>query len=46
VQFYHNLLVNSSRGEYAKNYLLGRGLTLKTIADFQLGVSLTAGTNC
>jgi DNA primase len=39
VQFYHNLLVNSSRGEYAKNYLLGRGLTLKTIADFQLGVS-------
>ena len=39
VQYYHNLLVNSSRGEYAKNYLLGRGLTVKTIADFQLGVS-------
>jgi DNA primase len=39
VQYYHNLLVNSSLGEYAKNYLLGRGLTIKSINDFQLGVS-------
>ncbi len=39
VQYYHNLLVNSSAGEYAKNYLLGRGLTVKTIGDFQLGIS-------
>ena len=39
VQYYHNLLVNSTAGEYAKNYLLGRGLTIKTINDFQLGVS-------
>jgi DNA primase len=41
VQYYHNLLVNSSVGEKAKNYLLGRGLTLKSINDFQLGVSPT-----
>jgi len=39
VQYYHNLLVNSSIGEKAKNYLLGRGLTIKSINDFQLGVS-------
>src|SRR5208283_1971293 len=39
VQYYHNRLVNSSAGEYAKNYLLGRGLTVKTIGDFQLGIS-------
>ena len=41
-QYYHNLLVNSSSGEKAKNYLLGRGLTLKTINDFELGVSPNA----
>ena len=41
-QYYHNLLVNSPAGEKAKNYLLGRGLTLKTINDFQLGVSPNA----
>ena len=41
-QYYHNLLVNSPAGEKAKNYLLGRGLTVKTINDFQLGVSPNA----
>jgi len=41
-QYYHNLLVNSQTGEKAKNYLLGRGLTMKTINDFQLGVSPNA----
>ena len=41
-QYYHNLLVNSPAGEKAKHYLLGRGLTLKTINDFQLGVSPNA----
>ncbi len=41
-QYYHNLLVNSPAGEKAKNYLLGRGLTIKTINDFQLGVSPNA----
>ena len=41
-QYYHNLLVNSPSGEKAKNYLLGRGLTLKTINDFELGVSPNA----
>jgi DNA primase len=42
VQYYHNLLVNSPTGEKAKNYLLSRGLTIKTINDFQLGVSPNA----
>jgi DNA primase len=41
-QYYHNLLINSPAGEKAKNYLLGRGLTIKTINDFQLGVSPNA----
>jgi DNA primase len=41
-QYYHNLLVNSPAGEKAQNYLLGRGLTIKTINDFQLGVSPNA----
>ena len=42
VQYYHNLLVNSPIGEKAKNYLLGRGLTIKTINDFELGISPNA----
>jgi len=37
-QYFHSLL-NSTAGEKAKGYLLGRGLTLKTIADFKLGFS-------
>ena len=39
-QYFHNLLLNSTVGEKAKSYVLGRGLSLKTIADFQLGFSL------
>jgi len=37
-QYFHNLL-NSTAGEKVRNYLLGRGLLPKTIADFKLGYS-------
>ncbi|MFC1988211.1 DNA primase, partial [Chloroflexota bacterium] len=40
VQYFHNLLINSQAGEKARNYLSGRGLSAKTITDFQLGFSL------
>jgi DNA primase len=36
--YFHNLL-NSTAGEKAKSYAAGRGFTLKTISDFQLGYS-------
>ena len=39
-QYFHNLLLNSTAGEKAKSYVLGRGFSTKTIADFQLGFSL------
>jgi DNA primase len=39
-QYFHNLLLNSTAGEKAKSYVLGRGLLPKTITDFQLGFSL------
>lgn len=39
-QYFHNLLVNSSAGEKARNYLASRGLIPKSITDFQLGFSL------
>jgi DNA primase len=35
--YYHNLLLNSAAAARAKSYLEKRGLTPKTIADFQLG---------
>lgn len=38
-QYFHNQL-NSTAGEKTRSYLLGRGLSAKTIADFQLGYSL------
>jgi DNA primase len=38
--YFHNLLLNSPAGEKAKSYVLGRGFSPKTIADFQLGFSL------
>jgi DNA primase len=38
-QYFHNLL-NSKAAEKAKAYLIKRGLSEKTIADFQLGYSL------
>lgn len=39
-QYFHNLLLNSKAAEKVRNYLASRGLTQKTIADFQLGFSL------
>ncbi len=41
-QYFHNLLLNSSDGEKARNYLASRGLSPKTITDFQLGFSLNS----
>lgn len=41
-QYFHNLLLNSPAGEKARNYLAGRGLSSKTIGEFQLGFSLTS----
>jgi len=38
-QYFHNLLLNSSEGEKARNYLTNRGLSSKSITDFQLGFS-------
>jgi len=38
--YFHNLLLNSPIAEKARKYVTGRGFTLKTIADFQLGFSL------
>ncbi len=38
-QYFHNLLVNSPASEKARSYTTGRGLSLKTIAAFQLGFS-------
>ncbi len=41
-QYFHNLLLNSPAGEKAKQYLADRGLSPKTMADFQLGFSLNS----
>lgn len=41
-QYFHNLLLNSPAGEKARSYLASRGLSLKTITDFQLGFSLNS----
>ncbi len=38
--YYHNLLLNSPAAAKAKSYVEKRGLTQKTIGDFQLGYSL------
>jgi len=38
-QYFHNLLLNSPAGERAGGYFASRGLSPKTIADFQLGFS-------
>ncbi len=37
--YFHNLLLDSPAGEKARSYVIGRGFTPKTIADFQLGFS-------
>ncbi len=41
-QYFHNLLLNSPAGEKAGEYFASRGLSPKTIADFQLGFSLNS----
>ena len=41
-QYFNNLLLNSPAGEKAGEYFAGRGLSPKTIADFQLGFSLNS----
>jgi len=41
-QYFHNLLLNSPAGEKARSYLDSRGLSPKTIIDFQLGFSLNS----
>ena len=41
-QYFHNLLLNSAAAEKARSYLTDRGLTPKTITDFQLGFSLNS----
>ena len=38
-QYFHNLLVSSPAGEKVRGYLVSRGFSPKTIADFQLGFS-------
>ncbi len=39
-QYFHNLLLNSPAGEKARSYVASRGLSPKTITDFQLGFGL------
>lgn len=39
-QYYHNLLLNSPAAQFAKEYVIKRGLSPETIAGFQLGFSL------
>jgi len=41
-QYFHNLLLHSPNGEKARDYLTGRGLSLKSITEFQLGFSLNS----
>jgi len=38
-QYFHDLLLSSPAGEKARNYVASRGLSLETIANFQLGFS-------
>ena len=39
-QYFHNLLLNATAGEKARNYVNSRGFSQQTVADFQLGFSL------
>jgi DNA primase len=41
-QYFHNLLLKSAAAEKARSYLASRGLTSKTVTDFQLGYSLNS----
>ncbi|MEE8413946.1 MAG: DNA primase, partial [Dehalococcoidales bacterium] len=40
--YFHNLMLNSPEAKKARDYLDGRGLSSKTISDFQLGFSLNS----
>ncbi|HEX73725.1 MAG TPA: DNA primase [Dehalococcoidia bacterium] len=44
-QYFQNLLLNSPSGEKAREYLAKRGLSQKTIIDFQLGFSPNSWNN-
>jgi len=41
-RYFHNLLLNSPDGEKARNYLLSRGFSSKSVTEFQLGFSLNS----
>lgn len=41
LEFYHHILLNTTEGEQALNYLINRGLTLETIRIFKIGVSVS-----
>ena len=41
-QYFHNLLLNSPDGKKARNYLLSRGFSSKSVTEFQLGFSLNS----
>lgn len=41
-RYFHNLLLNSPAAEKARNYVLSRGFSSKTVADFRLGFSLNS----
>lgn len=41
-QYFHNFLLNSPTAEKARNHLSSKGISSKTIADFQLGYSLNS----
>ena len=41
-KYFHNLLLNSPTGEKTRKYVASRGLSPKTITDFQLGFSLNS----
>ena len=41
--YYHDMLLNASAAEPARNYISGRGVDQKTVDDFQLGFSSGEG---
>ncbi|UCD53968.1 MAG: DNA primase [Dehalococcoidia bacterium] len=38
-QYFHDLLIESPESEKARNYVASRGLSIKTVTEFQLGIS-------
>ncbi len=43
VEYFHNQLLNSPAAEKARQYLTNRGVSAKTIIDFQIGLSPNGG---